>query len=531
LKLTIRNKLLLGFGFVLLMMLLISGIAIYSFNTTSESMENVQDNQEMINDLGGNLNDHLFWLSELADSFLLEDTFTGELDYTLCNFGQWYYDFQDSPEYQQADADFRGVFDTMEEPHSELHASAEEIVAIQQAAGTDDEGALQQARSIYQNETLPAIEELEGLFLELEDILEQENEMLMAEAEQQEQMAFVSIIGVSGISLLVVIILVFALNRGISAPLKNVVNRMEELATQGGDLTQKIQVSGRDELAGLAQANNKFMENLQGIVKTVIDIAHGVNSGSESVSSAAEQMSSSLQEVSSTTNEFASNTQQLSESAQKMSEASAQISEKAGIGNQAVEEVTKQMQVITDRVRKLQEAMEQVNKRSGDIGNILQTITDISDQTNLLALNAAIEAARAGEHGAGFSVVAEEVRKLAEKSSQSAEEISGLIRSTQEDTDQALKDMNHGVEEVEQGSEVVSNAGATFKEIINEVNEISNQVEHVASAAQELNSGSEEVAATIEEQSSTMEELASSAEELRASAEKLFEELGQFKYE
>ena len=321
------------------------------------------------------------------------------------------------------------------------------------------------------------------------------------------------------------------IGNSIARPVKGIADNLSVLATQGGDLTQKLEVRGRDEIAQLASAFNSFLENLSGIVGGAMEIATGVNSGSESVSSASEEMSSSLEEVSASTNEFSSNAQNLSENSQAMAEANSKILEQAGEGNKAIEEAVNQMQVISNRVSELQEVITEVDQRSSDIGKILGVITDIADQTNLLALNAAIEAARAGEQGRGFAVVAEEVRKLAEQSAGAAKEIGDLITSTQDESKKALESMTEGVKDVESGTEVVSKTGVTFGEILNAVQGISKQVEETASAAQELSAGSEEMAASIEEQSSTMEEMAATAEELRASAEKLTQELGKFKYE
>ncbi len=527
-KMTVRNKLLLGFGLVLILMVVIGGFALHSFNINNESMEAVQDNQEQINRTSENLNQHFIWLNELGSSLLTEDLFTGELDHTLCEFGEWYYNFSGSELYYEASPEFREAFDQLEEPHYRLHNSAEEIVNLQQRGG---EAQLEQASEIFQGQTLPAIDELHVLFEDLQTALEEENAALLAEANRQENLAITIIFIVIGGSVILAIAIVILLNQGISKPLKLMSERMEVLATQGGDLTQKLEVKGRDELADLAKAFNNFLDNLRNIISSAAGIATGVNSGSESVSSASEEMSSSLEEVSASTNQFSSNAQNLSSNSQAMAEANSRILDQAEEGNKAIEEAINQMQVINNRVSELQSVISEVDQRSNDIGKILNVITDIADQTNLLALNAAIEAARAGEQGRGFAVVAEEVRKLAEQSAEAAKEISELISSTQDESKKAMENMNEGVKDVESGTEVVSRTGATFNDILEAVHGISKQVEETASAAQELSAGSEEMAASIEEQSSTMEEMAATAEELRASAEKLTGEMNRFTYE
>ncbi len=531
-KFTIKVKLFLAFAVVLILMLLMGGFSYQAFMATSDNVEDVMENYQMMVMFSEREIEHLEWVAELADSFIAGDRFTGELDHTECNFGQWYYDFAESEDYLEASPEFRDVFDRLEEPHRLLHQSAEEATHLLMAySGDEGDPRMDQALDIYQDQTLMHIAETQSLLGELAVVLNEENAVMVDAMQAQEQATVMTILIVIGVSVLFVLLIVTILSRAISTPLNNVVTQLSELASSGGDLTKQLPVRGRDEIADLATAVNGFLESIRSIIEGVMDIAEGVNSGSESVSAASEEMSSSLEEVSASTNELASNAENLSTNSQDMSETNARILEQAEDGNQAIEEAVNQMQVISNRVSELQEVITEVDQRSSDIGKILNVITDIADQTNLLALNAAIEAARAGEQGRGFAVVAEEVRKLAEQSAGAAKEIGQLITSTQDESKKALESMTLGVKDVESGTEVVSKTGSTFNEILTNVKGISGQVEETASAAEELSAGSEEMAASIEEQSSTMEEMAATAEELRASAEKLFQELGKFKYQ
>ncbi len=298
-----------------------------------------------------------------------------------------------------------------------------------------------------------------------------------------------------------------------------------------GDLLVEANVRRKDEIGQLGHEFNKMSQGLRQLIRQAVDMATGVNQGSETVSAAAEAMSSSLEEISTTINEFAGNVQHLSNSTQQMAGTNQEIVKKAEGGRSAIDQAIEQMHTISRRVSDLQGVIAQVDQRSGDIGQILVVISDIAGQTNLLALNAAIEAARAGDQGRGFAVVAEEVRKLAEQSARAAAEIGELIQATQQESKRAMENMSYGVKEVEVGTALVTDLGSSFKGILQDVAEIGKQVEEAAAAAEELSAGSEEMAASAQEQSSTMQEVAASAEDLRVSSENLFGELNKFKYQ
>lgn len=317
-------------------------------------------------------------------------------------------------------------------------------------------------------------------------------------------------------------------SNGIARPVQEVAEVAGQIAY--GDFTVQTEVTRRDEIGKLSGAFNYMSQSLSSLISQAVEMATSVREGTAAVSAASEDMSSSLESASASTNEFAFNAQNLSASSLKMAETNTRILNRAEEGNKAVKDVIWQMELINRRVKELQEVIAEVDRRSDNISQILNVITDIAEQTNLLALNAAIEAARAGEQGRGFAVVADEVRKLAEQSTNAAKEISELIAATQEESKKALENMNQGVRDVEAGTEVVSRTGATFTEILSDVSEIAKQVEETAYAAQELSAGSEEMAASVQEQASTMEEVSSTAEELHASAERLFNELQKFKY-
>jgi len=208
------------------------------------------------------------------------------------------------------------------------------------------------------------------------------------------------------------------------------------------------------------------------------------------------------------------------------------------------------MQSIEKSVTTTARTVDKLGATSGKIGQIIDTIQSIAGQTNLLALNAAIEAARAGEAGRGFSVVAEEVRKLAEQSADAATQIGGLIAEIQQDTASAVNAMTEGAREVSVGGEVVNEAGKAFKQLVAMVNKMQDEVTRIAVVLKDLATGNaavvsevkdiaslsesvaadtQNISATAEELSATMEEMAASSRMLSDMAEKLQGLIARFK--
>ncbi len=223
-----------------------------------------------------------------------------------------------------------------------------------------------------------------------------------------------------------------------------------------------------------------------------------------------------------------------------------QVSEQNGIvaaaGGQAVEKTVKGMRQVKDAVFETAQKIHELGEQSQKIGEIIQVIDDIAEQTNLLALNAAIEAARAGEHGKGFAVVADEVRKLAERSGKATKEIAELITDIQRGTKVAVESMQVGTKEVEAGVELAQDAGQSLTEIVNGVKtageqvhkimilineillsskEVTDAVNNVAAITEENTAATEEMSASAEQVNASMQNMASISEENAASAEEV----------
>ena len=168
---------------------------------------------------------------------------------------------------------------------------------------------------------------------------------------------------------------------------------------------------------------------------------------------------------------------------------------------------------------------------SDEIGSIVNAITAIAEQTNLLALNAAIEAARAGEHGRGFAVVADEVRKLAEQSSQAAAEITALVHQVQNGVHAAVDGMNRRAKQADEAVNSVSESGQVLHSILDAVTDMVGRMDEISSGIQQINTGGHEIAAAAEEQAASISEVATSAQNLTQIGDKLRALVGQFSWD
>ncbi|HKK20007.1 MAG TPA: methyl-accepting chemotaxis protein, partial [candidate division Zixibacteria bacterium] len=179
------------------------------------------------------------------------------------------------------------------------------------------------------------------------------------------------------------------------------------------------------------------------------------------------------------------------------------------------------MQRIADVVRISADSIGKLAKSADQIGEIISVIDDIADQTNLLALNAAIEAARAGEQGRGFAVVADEVRKLAERTGKATGEITDMIKGIQGETTEAVQSMESGISEVDNGRQLADSAGGSLTEIVSMSQRVMDMVQQIATATEEQSSAAEQISRNIEHISSVTKETATGAEQSAAAAEEL----------
>jgi methyl-accepting chemotaxis protein len=309
-------------------------------------------------------------------------------------------------------------------------------------------------------------------------------------------------------------------------PLKEGVSALEKMAT--GDLTVRITSTYKGDHQIIKNSINGLAESFSNALSEVTEAVQATASASNEISSSSEEMAAGAQEQSSQTTEVASAVEQMTKTIMettKNSSTAAEAAKNSGTiakeGGRVVSETIAGMNRVAEVVKKSAETVEALGKSSDQIGEIVQVIDDIADQTNLLALNAAIEAARAGEQGRGFAVVADEVRKLAERTTKATKEIATMIKQIQKDTEGAVASMSKGTEEVEKGKALADRAGQSLQQIITGADEVVDMVTQVAAASEEQSSAAEQISKNIEGISNVTRESASGVQQIARAAEDL----------
>jgi methyl-accepting chemotaxis protein len=312
----------------------------------------------------------------------------------------------------------------------------------------------------------------------------------------------------------------FLLRTIILNPINQMMLISKDIAQGEGDLTKRVPVHGTDEIATMGGYFNLFIEKLQ---KMIGKVAHVT----DKVASASVELSATAEEISKGTDTLTSRASQTAAAVEEMNATVSQVAQNSGKaatlaqetvktakdGGSVVSDTISGMQQLSDAVSSSATIISELGKSSDQIGEIVRVIEDIADQTNLLALNAAIEAARAGEQGRGFAVVADEVRKLAERTTKATKEIGDMIRQIQQDTRGAVESMQQGTVKVTSGVDLVNKTGEALARIVEMVSESADMIRQIAVASEEQSVATQQIANDIENVAKVTKESASGANE------------------
>ncbi|CAH0119363.1 MULTISPECIES: methyl-accepting chemotaxis protein [unclassified Paenibacillus] len=508
-KLSIRVKLLCSFMFVLLLLIAVGYISLSSMermgNSAKNIDQNIMPNVNALSDLTAetlNVQRLVLRIASEPSKEKLADL-EGEVNTAVSNIAELKSEYESlptTPEQLKIYNLFTSLWDRY----------LAQIPPIVESAKKDDAAKTLE----LVDPTVQTGREMREHLKQLVAIQTDEAKATTNEAIELYRSGQINIIVIGIVAVIIALGMALLISANISRPIREIVELTGKVSK--GDLREKARVKGKDETAQLSVSVNEMIDQLREL------IGHTMAS-SQNVAAAAQQIAASTEEIASGSNTQASSAQTINELFRELSRAidavAGNAEEASLLSGQTKESAQAGMLVVQTSIEgmnRLSEQMALLQKDSEKIGEILELIDEIADQTNLLALNAAIEAARAGEQGRGFAVVADEVRKLAERSGGATKQIGVIVRGMQQNT-------NLCVSTAEEAVNMAQRTGEALQDIMGKSNETAQQVAEIAAASEEQAAQAGEVLNAIDTIASVSEEAAAAAEETASSSQSLAE--------
>ncbi|WP_019023048.1 methyl-accepting chemotaxis protein [Thioalkalivibrio sp. ALE23] len=520
-NLKLRTKLGLAFGVVLMLMIFMAFTSLAGDRYTAAQYEDALERMEDVQFQLQMENNHVRWGMELSQSILTGDEFTGQLDHTQCAFGQWYYDFQESDAYEMSSPEFQRVFDRLEEPHYQMHASAHPITEATRE-GNDSE-----AQEKYTRETVTHLETMEEGLQDLQEVMESESQDMVEEAQDAQVRSAGIMIGASTAAVLAGLMLAVLLASYLVRAIDALRERAVEMAD--GDMRgEPLPVRGHDEIGRATEAFNAMGEDMRTLIRQIVDSGDQVASATNQLAAVAEQTRNDVSrqkdetdQVATAMNEMAATVAEVANNTQSAADAASAGEKSVTEANQSSRGTAEAVDRLSSEIHSSADAVRDVAEKSEEIGQILKMIQDITEQTNLLALNAAIEAARAGESGRGFAVVADEVRTLAGRTHESTERISEIIQNLQGGVQQAVSAMEGNENSALSVVEEVHGVRDRLNQLTESIRTIDEMTTQIASASEQQSTVSEEINRNLQTISTTADESLSASSQVATASEQL----------
>lgn len=330
------------------------------------------------------------------------------------------------------------------------------------------------------------------------------NETLQLEATDTAKRANSLLLALGGAALIMVVLVVWLLTGSITRELAGIQNEIEGIQ-QSNDYTRRASVSGDNEISHTAASFNRLMETTQNSLRELISAVERVSQAASTLSASSGRVAQGSEQQAEATSSMAATVEQVtvsintvSENARNAMDLSASSDNISARGRDIIQQTVSEVLNISTAMRRTADVIGELGEHSSQISSVVQVIKEVADQTNLLALNAAIEAARAGEQGRGFAVVADEVRKLAERTTKSTQEITEMISTIQRSAQEAVTSMSTALHQMDGGVGLAKQAGESIDEIQRQSQQVTHVVREIAGALKEQSVASNDLANNVE---------------------------------